>query len=259
MISKLVVIPPRWTQVAWTNRGKRAARAPWAYLLALLSLTGCQRSVEVRYRVTVQVTDHGVVRSGSSVWSFTLRQGMLGSYDARLKGDAVIVDLGARGSMFALLAGRSREGLPTSFDDMGLLPERLFGDIGRGRAGLLPHNRNRIDDLESIRGQVGRSAVLNCSAPTSDAGACPFLVQFADLDDPTSVRPVDPANLAIEFGDGVSLRSISVEITDQPVTRNSARDMPRYAGRPEFGKWYASLPLDDPRRIGPENFSLGAK
>ncbi|MEP3196791.1 MAG: hypothetical protein ABJO57_02900, partial [Lentilitoribacter sp.] len=35
---------------------------------------------------------------------------------------------------------------------------------------------------------------------------------------PTSVKEVDPANLAATFGPGYSLQSITLEITDDPVT-----------------------------------------
>ena len=37
-------------------------------------------------------------------------------------------------------------------------------------------------------------------------------------DDPKSVKPVDPDDLAAAFGEGVSLKDITVEITDDPVT-----------------------------------------
>ncbi len=47
----------------------------------------------------------------------------------------------------------------------------------------------------------------------------PFLVTFADVNDPTSVKQVDPHDQAASFGEGYSLKSITLEITDEPVTR----------------------------------------
>ena len=46
----------------------------------------------------------------------------------------------------------------------------------------------------------------------------PLLVTFADPADPTSVQRVDPANLAASFGPGVTLKRITVEVTNDPVT-----------------------------------------
>lgn len=45
-----------------------------------------------------------------------------------------------------------------------------------------------------------------------------MLVTFGDLADPTSVRLVDANNLAANFGEGVSLKRITVQMTDDPVT-----------------------------------------
>ena len=46
----------------------------------------------------------------------------------------------------------------------------------------------------------------------------PMLVTFTDIDDPSSVQRVDPANLAASFGPGVTLKRITVEVTKDPVT-----------------------------------------
>ncbi|HBM06154.1 MAG TPA: hypothetical protein DD369_11230, partial [Erythrobacter sp.] len=48
--------------------------------------------------------------------------------------------------------------------------------------------------------------------------AYPMLVTFGDLDDPASVERVDPDDLAATFGEGVRLKRITVQITDDPVT-----------------------------------------
>ena len=49
-------------------------------------------------------------------------------------------------------------------------------------------------------------------------GAPEWLVTFGDLDDPTSVEEVDPDDLAATFGEGVSLKRITVQMTDDLVT-----------------------------------------
>ncbi len=47
----------------------------------------------------------------------------------------------------------------------------------------------------------------------------PRLVTFDDISDPATVKLVDPENLAAIFGPGVSLKRITLEITDEPVTK----------------------------------------
>ncbi|WP_417415418.1 hypothetical protein [Hoeflea sp.] len=47
----------------------------------------------------------------------------------------------------------------------------------------------------------------------------PLLVTFADINDPASVALVDPDDLAASFGPGYALSSITLAITDEPVTK----------------------------------------
>ena len=47
----------------------------------------------------------------------------------------------------------------------------------------------------------------------------PMLVTFADINDPASVKKVNPNDLAASFGAGYSLKSITLEITDEKVTK----------------------------------------
>lgn len=46
----------------------------------------------------------------------------------------------------------------------------------------------------------------------------PYFVRFRNMADPTSVEQVDPDNLAASFGKGVKLKSLTVQMTDEPVT-----------------------------------------
>jgi hypothetical protein len=46
----------------------------------------------------------------------------------------------------------------------------------------------------------------------------PLLVTFTDITDPTTVTRVDPANLSATFGPGVSLTSVTLAVTEDPVT-----------------------------------------
>jgi hypothetical protein len=46
----------------------------------------------------------------------------------------------------------------------------------------------------------------------------PLLVTFEDINDPASVKRVDPDDLAAMFGPGHRLKAVTLEITDDPVT-----------------------------------------
>ena len=47
----------------------------------------------------------------------------------------------------------------------------------------------------------------------------PVLVTFGDLNDPTSIKQVDPNDLAASFGPGYALKKVQLEITSEPVTQ----------------------------------------
>lgn len=178
------------------------------------ALLGCSRSAEVRYRVTLTVDDHGEERRGSSVWSQSLSEptiALASTYDGQFAGEAVTVVLSGGRALFATLrGGEGGESMA------GLLPEVAFGDIGRSLSGQPPKfSPDRIADLRDIASREGEMTTLNCAKYPD---RCPMLVTFADESDPASVRKVDPARLSEEFGPGVFLKAITVEITDDPVT-----------------------------------------
>lgn len=47
----------------------------------------------------------------------------------------------------------------------------------------------------------------------------PHFVTFTDIADPSTVTRVDPDNLAVTFGPGYRLKSVTLEITGEPVTK----------------------------------------
>ena len=73
----------------------------------------------------------------------------------------------------------------------------------------------------------------------------PRLVTFDDIDDPTTAREVDPANLAATFGSGVALRGITLELTGEAVTRGRIDGLlpwlSNYYGRKFDGQRYESI------------------
>jgi len=235
-----------------TQRRGKAMFVSIVGLAGLGLLVACDGlfSPVLRYKIIVEVNDHGVVRRGSSVWS--LERSSTAQTGVRFRGDAVAVDLSGGRTLFALTVGSDENGRPTSNDDIRMLPTGLFGDGSLAYQNLPPPiSRTAADEIPELAKMVGRSATLDCRKPPRERPSCPLLVYFKDIRLPSSVVSVDPIRLESVFGDGVSLKSIIVTITDEAVTRgiekrfswwNSYRGM-RISGRnPVAVRFDAPLP-----------------
>lgn len=184
-------------------------------------LAACGNSAEVRYRVSVEVKEGNTHRSGSSVWSWKLNEpsaALATPYSGRFRGEAVAVPLSGGRTLYALLRDwDGNEGMPM------LIPERLFGDLGRGIRGEKTKFRSdRVADLRDIASRVGERQVLDCAGGAEE---CPLLVIFERAGDPSSAKRIDPATPASMPPD-ISSASVVVEITDDPVTTGIGRELP---------------------------------
>ena len=115
------------------------------------------------------------------------------------RGEAVVVDLGGSRFLFALLRGSGEGFARRVFRDQ-------LADAPADRAGGRTYG-TKARALSKLR----------ATAPVP-FDALPMLVTFGDIDDPTTVAPVDPDNLAASLGAGFALRDVTLEITDAPVT-----------------------------------------
>jgi hypothetical protein len=168
-------------------------------ILATLALTGCGDTYEWNQKITVEVETPDGVKSGSSVqhirWvSGAAYPGMDGpSANSKVTGEAVVVDLGHGKYLFALLGGT--HGLMGAAADIA-----SFAFWGPDKAAGTAEGLRFLTKLP-----VGTSAVL-------EPENYPLLVTFSNVNDPSTVRKVDPADLAASFGAGVALNSIMIEI-----------------------------------------------
>jgi hypothetical protein len=180
----------------------------------------------VRSRLTLVVETPEGERSGSSVSQVTIESpgrlnreiGLSSLGTAGEEGQALVVDLGSRGLLFATLVDESalRSGRMGMYN-AGLMPfpqENFRGAIGTGR-GLKDEFTAYLDEvnLRKPKGELPFKFL-------------PMLVRFRDPNDPTSVERVDPLDLASSFGPGVTLKSAFVEITDDPLTRGIEARLP---------------------------------
>lgn len=154
----------------------------------------------IRYRLTLIAEVDGREVSGSGVvetrWT---SEGFLTEltgrpWDVSLRGEAVVVDLGARGTLFALLRrDRERQG---SHPDPEHMVSRTFADASVG----------------SMTSSLLRKTASSRAPVALELRRLPLLVRFRDIADPKSVERVDPADLAASFGEGVRLTGATIAI-----------------------------------------------
>jgi hypothetical protein len=169
--------------------------------VAALGLLACGKKSVWHRKITVIVSTLSGEVKGSSVQkeTFTDNTGQwFASPEARgagswLSGEAVVVEVAPGRYLFALL-GTNPATIPV------LLP-------GEAPVKVAP-NLSQLRNLSTLA-----------------ASEYPALVTFTDINDPKSVKLVDPANLAATFGEGYNLKSITLEITDEGVTKGKTEQV----------------------------------
>jgi hypothetical protein len=187
-------------------------------VVAGFGLAGCWLfPAEWNEKLTVIVsTPHGDV-SGSSVrWQKLAEDPVLKSAHGYIQGEAVVVEVAKGRYLFALI----EQNRPQA--------ELMFFP---GEAPLKSTHK-----LNSRKGEV-------LDVPRE---MYPMLVTFRDLNAPASVTEVDPANLAATFGPGTALKSITLEITDEPVTEGVVEKVLPWIDTYENNNW----PLNGKRCFG---------
>jgi hypothetical protein len=153
-------------------------------------------SVAVRYRLTLEAQVDGVPKTGSGVIEVTYsKQLNIGSeLSIGFRGEAVVLDLGDRGTLFALL----KEG-----SDSRSIPQSIIFRAFDFPGGAFPSG-----SVEAGQKQIRRLSGKR-ELSLSDL---PLLVRFRDPANPMTVEKVDPLDIAKSFGDGAKLVRATLEI-----------------------------------------------
>lgn len=200
---------------------KRRAFLVTAVALAAppLALTACNfldDTPTYRYRMTVEVETPEGLKTGSSVIEVETRMETNPESPAsqrinwRARGEAAIIDLEERGVLFALL--RSEDDVDFASRIMFLLAPK---GVDKNGDAFLGRFANMLEMTEPVELPATQEKI---NPPLAEMKGRPMLVTFGDLDDPTSVERVDPEDLSATFGEGVSLKRITVQITRDRVT-----------------------------------------
>jgi hypothetical protein len=186
-------------------------------------------------KLTVTVsTPRGEV-SGSSVVAVSWTKNFFpegARFHLTMRGDATTVDLGGGQFLFALLAyEHSQEPHST-----GVIAPKLLGDE---KLYWSP------DSFKRVQAARGRGPTV---LPQK---LYPRFLRFRDIKDPTTAELVDPDNLAKSFGPSFRLVRVTIEITDEAVTRGIRKILPWLSRNVE---WFR-LNVNDPKMppLGPPN------
>jgi hypothetical protein len=179
-----------------------------------------------RYKMTVVVETPEGIKAGSAVREVHARRPIMEfpnvTSSVNVKGEAVAIDLGKRGILFALLSGYNAG------------PDHSYMVVFRG----LPFSGGGGFSPEGIRYYRSLKNAQAVLQPTD----YPVLVMFKDIQDPKTVTPVlemKEANKGYPlhydiiadhfeelFGKGVRLKEISIEMTDEKVTWKISEYLP---------------------------------
>lgn len=159
-------------------------------------------STTIRYRLTLEAEVEGVPKTGSGVIEVTYSKNndpiSSAEFSIGIRGEAVVVDLGPRGTLFALLKGDtdSRSG-----------PEYIVLRAFNFPGGAFPSPVT--DGLRQIQRLSGKRELPLTSLP--------MLVRFRDFGNPMTIEKVDPYDLGRSFGPGVKLNRATLEIVSSGI------------------------------------------
>jgi hypothetical protein len=183
--------------------------------------SGAIRFPDYRYRLTLEVDTPEGMRFASSVRQIQTYQAGKhsipdpGKIENRTIGEALVLDLGKRGTLFALLSAENHyDWSSTIMPVITPTPNYVKGeDKFLKRFNFMMTRRQLIE--------LPREPIKTATFPFPNY---PWLVQFTR--DRDWVEQVNPSNLAASLGKGVSLRRMTVQLTDDPVTIGIGRALP---------------------------------
>jgi len=208
---------------------------------ATLLLAACDTSVTgrlfepIRYKLTAVVETPQGLRSGHSVLEY--RGSMAGSMFGAMagsgfsvRGEAVAVDVAPGQVMFVLLQTRSDFDFPANVLNAIQIPKDE-SPPPKDRAGEMERTQRIYDQIRA------NHAVYPIWRPRDQRAGNgpwrgPYFIRFRNINDPKTAEEVNPDDLAKSFGPGVKLRSLTIQVTDEPVTTGIEKRLPWLKSRP---------------------------
>jgi hypothetical protein len=207
------------------------------WLVALLAIAvACYAAFKMtfptytyRYRLQITLSVEGQIHTGSSVIEVQFDCGPhitgLGRCTSRLRGQAALIDLGARGIVAATLrTGDTISPVPDRAVDAVWLCANAFG------------NRSTIEELPDLPRLRGRRNLSPDNFPR--------LVWFPNPSDPKSVRKITIDDVSAVIDPTAHFTEAYVEITKDPVKIDLPSKLPWYFAleREQKGRGFLSMP-----------------
>jgi len=170
-----------------------------------VKMTSSHPSVTVRYRLTLEAQVDGELKTASGVREVTYSKylGLASQHELSIgfRGEAIGLDLGSRGTLFALLRAGADDRSGAEW-----IVLRAFDFDG----GSLP--RPVEDGVKQVARLSGKRELPLDSLPR--------LVRFRDINDPMTVEGVSPLKIGERFGSNAKLVRATLEIVpaDVPIT-----------------------------------------
>ena len=200
-------------------RGVRRRAALAIIGVAMVVLTGCQPGdpfngranfQPIRYRLTATVETPQGERTAFSVIESSTNRSIT---RVKVRGEAVAVELPGGEALFVLLRSASM------IDWAASLPGIPVIEADVPAHGLAERQVQLERQFAAMAQDRDVYYLWGPAVAKERAQYLPYMVRFRDPADPKSVEKVDPADLAKSFGPGYRLKSLTVQVTDDPVTR----------------------------------------
>ncbi len=225
-----------------------------ALAMMAVGLSGCfsNKSVTRNIRVIAQAEVNGKIVEGSAVMGLRWQSGDKGRMYIRTNTEAVILDLGSRGTVYVLNATIGSNGLSNS-SYWPYLVNRTLGMRGNGR----------LKDFPKLRSAQGRYPV---KLHKGKVNQLPLMVTFKDESKRETIFEVKPEKFSRVFGSGVRFVGLWFEFTDDPVTDAMVGRLPvvmvkvnpsfggRFPIRDKYGKLISAVNKAFPQKIGKPAF-----
>lgn len=199
----------------------RNGAKPFTVSMLATMLIACAASLHApsyRYRMTVEIDTPSGVRKGSGVIEVLPRLKGEHAADMAVDGEAVPVDLPGGRTIYALLRSESTE------DWAGWILLWLVRTPKMAGAGF--SDELRVVEKTSALLILPRKFPPGAGRPLTKEDARPTFVMFGNERHPETVRIVNSNHLTASVGEGVKLRRITLQVTDDPVTRDIANRLP---------------------------------
>ncbi|MFA4995107.1 MAG: hypothetical protein WC521_07390 [Bdellovibrionales bacterium] len=160
-----------------------------------------------RYRMTVSVDTPMGIRTGSAMREVSVKTGpdFMGGTSINVKGEAVMVGLGSRGTLFALM--RSPKNANYAY-------QVLFDTFKRQGGSATPEGVRFFNNMKT--------------SSMEEVQELPVFVRFRDLKDPKTAELVDPRDFELSYGAGVKLIGVTIDVTSKAMTSGIRKILPPF-------------------------------